>query len=294
MAGYDWNNSFGQNYEAQQQSGGAYEGYERDMTRSNLDKELVYERDALERQQKMEQYMQELALLKQSREYASANMRERAALEAQLFALKQGYLPPEMAGALATGAGPKDIQVMVQKEFANPSRDANPMAGAIGGAVGAGAGALGLASKTVPKAATSALGGILEKGLASKGASEAMNLGAEGLYNVGKGVGGIADKSKNEALSKLLASLGKNTKSQGTKLFGASQLVGAGAKEKAMGKAVAGLGGKALGKVGGALLGGPVGLVGGIAVGELINAMQKNKKSKEEEERERYLQSMYY
>ena len=92
---FNWNDSFGN------QQG--YEGQQKDQTRAGNEKQMLYERDALERERAMQQFKQDFELMRKTKEYESANTRERAALEAQLFAMRNGFLPKEMSQALAMG-----------------------------------------------------------------------------------------------------------------------------------------------------------------------------------------------
>lgn len=219
-------------------------------------------------------FQQEMMRLRASNQYEMSTLEERARMEAQLLALKEGYLPQDMASQL----------LGVPSAPAGGGGNDSMLPEILGGAAGFGAGlkfspqiGAGLSK------AGSALGGLNPVGSYAddvlKAASGATRTGVSSLLNQtmpnvkssgiqsllqGAGRGASAATNGMEALGSKLAGKGS--------LKGIAKLLGGAAK----------LGGKA---------GGPLGMVAGIAAGELIENLLAG--DDEEEAKRRYLSQLY-
>ena len=220
-------------------------------------------------------FQQEMMRLRASNQYEMSTLEERARMEAQLLALKEGYLPQDMASQLlGVPAAP------VGGGGGNDSMLPELLGGGAGFAAGLkfspqiGAGL----SK-----AGSALGGLSPVGSYAddvlKGAAGATRTGVASLLNQ------TIPNVKSAGIKNLLQGAGKagvdasiGMSNLGSKLAGKGSLKGI---AKLLGGA-AKLGGKA---------GGPLGTIAGIAVGELIENLLTG--DDEEEAKRRYLSQLY-
>lgn len=220
-------------------------------------------------------FQQEMMRLRASNQYEMSSLQERARMEAQLLAMKEGYLPQNMTSDLlgipSAPAGGGQGQDSMLPEL-------------LGGAAGFGAGlkfspqiGAGLSK------AGSALGGLNPVGSYAdevlKGAAGATRSGVASLLNQ------TVPNVKSAGIKNLLQGAGKagvdasvGMSNLGSKLAGKGSLKGI---AKLLGGA-AKLGGKA---------GGPLGMVAGIAAGELIENLLAG--DDEEEAKRRYLSQLY-
>jgi len=75
----------------------AYENGGNPNTVSNqAEMQLLERRSQLEAQQKQQDYENQLDLLRQSAEYNNASTKQRIQMEAQLLAMRERFLPPDM------------------------------------------------------------------------------------------------------------------------------------------------------------------------------------------------------
>ena len=223
-------------------------------------------------------FQQEMMRLRASNQYEMSSMQERARMEAQLLAMKEGYLPRNMASELM-GIRPSPYAPPGEGQI-----NESMLPELLGGAAGLGAGlkfspqiGAGLSK------AGSALGGLNPVGSYAdevlKGAAGATRSGVASLLNQ------TVPNVKSAGIKNLLQGVGKagvdasiGMSNLGSKLAGKGSLKGI---AKMLGGA-AKLGGKA---------GGPLGMVAGIAAGELIENLLAG--DDEEEAKRRYLSQMF-
>ena len=220
-------------------------------------------------------FQQEMMRLRASNQYEMSTLEERARMEAQLLALKEGYLPQDMASQLlgvpsapASGGGGNDSmlpELLGGAAGFGAGLKFSPQIGAGLGKAGSALGGLnpvGSYADDVLKAAS----GATRTGVASLLNQTVPNVKSAGIKNLLQGAGKVG----------VDASIGMNN--LGSKLAGKGSLKGI---AKLLGGA-AKLGGKA---------GGPLGMIAGIAAGELIENLLAGDDA--EEAKRRYLSQLY-
>lgn len=219
-------------------------------------------------------FQQEMMRLRASNQYEMSTLEERARMEAQLLALKEGYLPQDMASQLlgvpAAPVGGGSNGSMLPELLGGGAGFAaglkfSPQIGAGLGKAGSVLGGLnpvGSYADDVLKAAS----GATRTGVASLLNQTVPNVKSAGIKNLLQGAG----KAGVDA-SIGMSNLGSKLAGKGS-LKGIAKLLGGAAK----------LGGKA---------GGPLGTIAGIAVGELIENLLAG--DDEEEAKRRYLSQLY-
>lgn len=114
---------------------------------------LLERRSQLEAQQKQQDYMNQLDLLRQSAEYNNASTKQRIEMEAQLLAMREGFLPTDRVANLLGIQSPQSQQAQGQYNRGGGSRrqEDKSWIGKQFGGIGATSGAIGgaLASKTL-------------------------------------------------------------------------------------------------------------------------------------------------
>lgn len=219
----------------------------------------------------------EMRRLQASNAYSMADQQNRAKMEAQLIAMKEGYLPAGMAqnliGVPAYNGQPNN--------GAQPGEtgggDYNPsgVMGFGGGLLGAGAGAMtneafGAGLGKMGQAVTNAgsLGDVANRGL--KAGSQGLKQGTANMVNK------MSGKTSNKIFSKLLggAEVGAMNTSVGIANLG-SKLAGKGST-KAAGSVLGKIGGKVASKAAlGAVVGGIPGFLVGTAIGAAIEKLME-------------------
>lgn len=222
-------------------------------------------------------FQQEMMRLRASNQYEMSSMQERARMEAQLLAMKEGYLPRNMASELM-GIRPSPYAPAGEVQIQN-----SMLPELLGGAAGLGAGlkfspqiGAGLGKAGTAVGAMGPLGSM---------ADDVLKMAADGVRTGAAGAMRGASTAQMSGLKSLLKNTGKagaytsmGLEGLGSKLAGKGSLKGI---AKLLGGA-AKLGGKA---------GGPLGMVAGIAAGELIENLLGG--DDEEEAKRRYLSQLY-
>lgn len=260
---FDWSQAYEQQAQPQQ----------------NEEMMLLERRAQLEAQQKQQDYLNQLDLLRQSNEYNNATTKQRIEMEAQLLAMREGFLPTDRVANLL---GVQYPQSQGQYNHGGGSRrQGEPInSGLIGGSLGASIGALN-------PAVMSKLNGVLGGGMNTLGTAIKNNPLTDKLSSGGANILVKAMKNPSKsALNKMLQGGAMAT------ALGASGIdVGTSALGKGISKAGLGLAGKSLGRIGGAIAGGIPGFLIGTAAGELISKLLEG--NDEDKAKAEYLLEQY-
>lgn len=240
---------------------------------------LLERRAQLEAQQKQQDYENQLNLLRQSNEYNNASTKQRIEMEAQLLAMREGFLPTDRVANLL---GIQSPQAQGQYNRGGGSRrQGEPTnSGLIGGSLGASVGALNPAVMTK-------LNGVLGGGMNSAGAMIRHNPLTDKIGTGGANILTKAMKNPSTSILNKMLQGGAKGLSMGTGgLEAGTTLLG-----KGISKAGLGLAGKSLGKLGGAVVGSIPGFLIGTAIGELIGKLLEG--NDEDKAKAEYLLEQY-
>jgi hypothetical protein len=109
---YDFNSVFQNGYANQPNEMDAK--LQRDQFQAQLQQQILQQRQGYDEQNAQRDFANQMQILRASNEYNNASAKTRTALEAQLFAMQKGYLPPEMANQLVMGGSPTGSMPMNQ------------------------------------------------------------------------------------------------------------------------------------------------------------------------------------
>lgn len=214
----------------------------------------------------------EMKRLQASNAYSMADQENRAKMEAQIIAMKEGYLPADMAQGLIGVPQYNAEQSQVGNGAGADLGTLGGIAGGIGGFLGNQKFGAGLSKAGAGLESAGSFGNVANSGL-NKGANAARGMGTSTIRNLNK-------KTSNKIFQNLL---GQSAKGLGATTSGMEAL-GAKLAGKGSTKATASVLGKLGGKVAGkALIGGAIGGIPGFLIGTAIGTaieklMQGNEK----------------
>lgn len=212
-------------------------------------------------------FAQEMQKLQASNQYRMASINEQAKMEAQLLAMREGYLPAPMAQSLIGVPNSPVTGQPVGEPGVSGLGMVGGIAGGVSGYLGRGAIGQGLTDLGTSVTAKGSVGNIANDVL--KSASQGVRQGTASAVNK------LSPKVSNSVLQKLLQGAGKAgiDASVGLANLGSS-VAGKGSATKGIGALLGKVGGGVASKgIAGAAIGGIPGFLVGTAIGAVIEGL---------------------